>query len=505
MISPRHVTPIALFLVGISHAQFGAPQLISNQPSGPYDVFAADLDGDGDQDVLSTSLNDDRVDWYENLGSGGFGPRQMIGSHPGDNPVDVYAADLDGDGDVDVLSATYLGREVMWYENLGSGAFGPAQVLGFVNGAREIFAADLDGDGDSDVLAVAETSDKVILWENLGSGTFGPNQVISTVVDRPNSLHATDLDGDGDIDVVSAGRNLIAWHENDGAGLFVQHLVAITPADSYGVFTADLDGDGDSDVIAANWVDVTWYENTASGSIFVPHTITTQADGAYAVYATDLDGDGDTDVLSGSLDDDKIAWYENMGSGVFGPQQVVALMQDGGGFAFAIDLDGDGGADVVSADSGLDTISWHQNLGFVGSIYCTGIANSTYERGRIAATGSTLVSGNDVTLLASHLPQGSFGFFLTSQTQGTIAQPGSSVGVLCLSGNIGRYVGAGQILNSGTAGYFSLAIDLTQHPTPTGLVSVAPGETWNFQAWHRDSVSGVATSNFTDAVEVVFL
>jgi len=78
-----------------------------------------------------------------------------------------------------------------------------------------------------------------------------------------------------------------------------------------------------------------------------------------------------------------------------------------------------------------------------------------------------------------------------------VAQPGNSVGVLCLGGAIGRYVRQGQILNSGTLGAFALALDLTGTPTPTGLVSIAPGEAWNFQAWYRDSVGGAATSNFT--------
>jgi hypothetical protein len=47
-------------------------------------------------------------------------------------------------------------------------------------------------------------------------------------------------------------------------------------------------------------------------------------------------------------------------------------------------------------------------------------------------------------------------------------------------------------------------LDLTQHPTPTGFVSVVAGESWSFQAWYRDSIGGVATSNFTDGLEVDF-
>jgi hypothetical protein len=82
--------------------------------------------------------------------------------------------------------------------------------------------------------------------------------------------------------------------------------------------------------------------------------------------------------------------------------------------------------------------------------------------------------------------------------------PGGSQGNLCLGGSIGRYVGPGQIQQSGSTGTVSLAIDLAQHPTPTGLVGVLPGETWNFQCWYRDAVGGMATSNFSDGYEVTF-
>jgi hypothetical protein len=141
----------------------------------------------------------------------------------------------------------------------------------------------------------------------------------------------------------------------------------------------------------------------------------------------------------------------------------------------------------------------------LGTRYCTpAVPNSTGSSTRITATGSNVVALNDVTLATSDMPNNAFGFFLTSQTQGMVAQPGGSLGVLCLSGAIGRYVGPGQIQNSGGAGGFQYMIDLTVHPTPTGIVQVQAGETWNFQCWHRDSVGGAAVSNFSDAISISF-
>ena len=144
--------------------------------------------------------------------------------------------------------------------------------------------------------------------------------------------------------------------------------------------------------------------------------------------------------------------------------------------------------------------------GGVGVSYCQpAVANSTGVPAVMGASGSAVVASNDLVLEATDLPMSSFGFFLTSQMQGSVSNPGGSQGNLCLGGAIGRYVGPGQIQNAGAAGAISLVLDLTSTPTPTGLVSVAAGETWNFQAWYRDAVSGVATSNFTDGLEVAFL
>ena len=141
----------------------------------------------------------------------------------------------------------------------------------------------------------------------------------------------------------------------------------------------------------------------------------------------------------------------------------------------------------------------------LGTNYCgPAVPNSTGSSSSISATGSVVVATNNMGLTASNLPNNSFGFFLTSRTQGLVLQPGGSQGRLCLGGSIGRYVGPGQIKNSGAMGSFSLALNLNQTPTPTGLVAIVTGETWNFQAWHRDSIGGVATSNFTDGLSATF-
>ncbi len=158
-----------------------------------------------------------------------------------------------------------------------------------------------------------------------------------------------------------------------------------------------------------------------------------------------------------------------------------------------------------NVDAGYAILACNLAAFELGVPYCSPtVANSTGAPGVISAEGSLVASMNNLVLSATSLPSSSFGFFITSRMRGFVANPAGSQGNLCLSGAIGRYVGPGQIQQSNAGGEFSLTLNLSQTPTPTGLVNVLPGETWNFQAWYRDSVSGMPTSNFTNGRELTF-
>jgi len=143
--------------------------------------------------------------------------------------------------------------------------------------------------------------------------------------------------------------------------------------------------------------------------------------------------------------------------------------------------------------------------GALGTNYCAANPNSTGAAGSMSASGSPVAANDDLTLTCAEMPNNAFGFFLTSLNQGFVSNPGGSQGNLCLGGAIGRYVGPGQIQQSGSAGEVSLLLVLGQTPTPTGPVVVIAGDTWNYQCWFRDSVGGQAVSNFSDGLEVLFL
>jgi hypothetical protein len=135
--------------------------------------------------------------------------------------------------------------------------------------------------------------------------------------------------------------------------------------------------------------------------------------------------------------------------------------------------------------------------------YGYGNPNSTGDRSFLTMYGDRSTTALK-TLRASALPAASFGFFICGPNFNNVPNPGGSEGVLLVGGSIGRYVAAGQIKSSGANGSFSLEVDPTDLPQPTGSIAVTAGEVWQFQAWHRDSSGGVATSNFTNGVTMLF-
>ena len=121
-------------------------------------------------DVLSSSYYDDKIAWYENDGAAdpSFTARTITTS--ADGAVSVYAADVDNDGDMDVLSASRDDGKIAWYENglsaFGDPTFGSATISTSADGANSVYAADIDNDGDMDILSASVRDDKIAWYEN---------------------------------------------------------------------------------------------------------------------------------------------------------------------------------------------------------------------------------------------------------------------------------------------------------------------------------------------------
>ena len=158
------------------------------------------------------------------------------------------------------------------------------------------------------------------------------------------------------------------------------------------------------------------------------------------------------------------------------------------------------GKDGAGTTLDVKQVSFSVWVGPVGQSYCgPANLNSSGMSARLLASGST-VAGDPLHLIADQLPLQQFGYFLASQTQGFVPNPGGSQGNLCLGGTIARFVS--QIGNSGPQGQITVEVDTSAIPL-SPPIGVQPGETWNFQLWFRDKNPG-PTSNFTDAVAVTF-
>jgi len=367
------IAATASCVVGQSTYFHTQPAISLNAPTA-HDAYAADLDGDGDLDVLAATWGDEKLSLYANDGNGGFLSPQVIDTNIWFHRV--YAVDLDNDGDLDVIGSSAIASHVFaYYINDGTGNFGSRQAVTVGNGgAWAIHAADVDGDSDLDLIIAG--GPRITVYPNDGSGGFPTGQTIAIHGSLLRSVHAADLDQDGDLDIVAAdnvghanGSGSVVWFANDGAGNFgsgqiiEQHLI-LTEV----VQTADLDGDGDMDVLAGAWggyltVRLVWYANDGAGNfgtgkiINATHT-TTDA------YAVDIDGDGDLDVLSSALYSNvpgggrETAWHENNGAGNFSPRHVIGKTLPAWS-CHAADLDGDGDVDALA--SANDKFIWYAN------------------------------------------------------------------------------------------------------------------------------------------------
>ncbi|KAH8084975.1 6-phosphogluconolactonase [Aureococcus anophagefferens] len=245
-------------------------RIITTLADFAYSVFAIDVDGDGDVDVLSASFSDDTVAWYENDGSQSFTERVI--TTLAEWACSVSAIDVDGDGDVDALSASYHDDTIAWYEyDAGEDdeppVFAKHVITTLADEGNTVFAVDLDGDGDVDALSASYNDDTVAWYENDGSQSFA-RRIITNSADAAISVFAIDVDGDGDVDALSASRDddTVAWYENDGSQSFTDRAISNSADGRGGVYAIDLDGDGDVDVLSASQYDdtVAWYENDAS-------------------------------------------------------------------------------------------------------------------------------------------------------------------------------------------------------------------------------------------------
>ena len=335
-------------------------KVVDNTVKQVHAVVAADLEGDGDMDMVATNYVDGEIYWYENDGTGEFMKRVLDANLEGAYPAHV--GDLDGDGDPDILAAGYLADTFAWYRNDGGGNFTRINIDTKSDGAHSIITNDLDQDGDVDLVTSSQDAATIAWYENDGAQNF-ERHIVDTAAIGAKRAEVADIDGDGDKDIILASYDdrQLAWLENINM-TFTKHVFQTGVKGAYYVFPADIDGDGDVDIFHAAKLNnmIAWHRNDGTG-VFEQQPIDTEAYGARSVLGVDLDLDGDVDALASSRQDDTVAWHENDGAGNF-TSHFIDRMADGAYGIFTTDMDYDGDIDVLSGARNSGEVSVHTQI-----------------------------------------------------------------------------------------------------------------------------------------------
>jgi hypothetical protein len=327
----------------------------------------------------------------------------------GSDTGDMEFADLDGDGNMDLISTgsgnmsdgTAHGALTTLYFNDGAGNFTAVSNHGLENiRVSKIALADIDADDDLDLMISGATQGATPLtklYTNDGTGTF--TEVVSTLFDTLENgyFNFGDIDGDTDQDIIYSGSDNIfdvVAFINDGSGNFsLSSDIGVTNIS--GVLELfDADGDNDLDILIMGVdqdeeVVTNLYKNNGAGSYTIFNNAGFNPLNFGDIAIGDTDGDGDKDVLiAGMLDFDvESEFYTNNGDGTFTLAEDVPFMDLGfDGETSFNDFDNDGDLDVFiigSADGGLPNIFSHiyENLGsnnFILSDEFTGAYLSTH-------------------------------------------------------------------------------------------------------------------------------
>jgi hypothetical protein len=349
----------------------------SGNAAGGHGAMWADITGDGLPDVYMPFnwqtqeypdylyINKGVSTWSEEAGARGVIDKDG-GSHG------ACWADLDNDGDYDLVNGTTLpygsnGAQNDIYRNNGSGNFTevtPAAIENVQEATRGVCAFDMDKDGDLDIFSVSgytgssdPSGERNELYENKGNFNFtahtsGP----AYTCPAGQGCIDTDYDGDGEVDLTN----------NGGVNNFPKispSSIGITHRAYSGVSTADIDNDGDLDLLIASDGSAWLYKNDGDGTFTYARSFSS-TDGYMGGFA-DLDNDTDLDLVfagDGSV-------YINNGTGTFssGPSVPNAsALTDPRAVAFA-DIDNDGDVDFMYAGKRVPNKLYRNNYNNTGN------------------------------------------------------------------------------------------------------------------------------------------
>ncbi|RTQ46055.1 T9SS type A sorting domain-containing protein [Hymenobacter gummosus] len=299
-------------------------------------LLPGDLDGDGDLDLLSTEASQTpMMPVYWNNGAGSFqAANSTVPNYGGVNGFSLL--DVDADGDLDVLAwSSAAGYLLEVWRNNGRGVFSIGPTPGHVRlpanaGARDVAVGDVDGDGDLDV-AVASMANRVAVRYNDGTGRFGGSTTFS--LDYNGQFVAlADVDADGDLDLIVTARDnftvKMSIYTNDGDGNFNPVPRTPTLPTMPGcLVVGDVDGDQDVDLLISQeqlGAPSGLLLNDGQGNFTVGPQPAFSAN-SYRLKLADVDGDDDLDIVAPNpVVGGGISIGLNNGRGLFSPGSVVA-------------------------------------------------------------------------------------------------------------------------------------------------------------------------------------
>lgn len=488
--------------------EFEAPFEWTDDPGLLTNIAAADVNGDGEPDVLLSPDEEPIILVALSLPGLEFEEPTRF-ELEGEILVDFAAVDLGRDGSVEIvaLEGDSASRSLSVYE-IEPGAAGVERVLSFPAPGTdaELFAVDdVDGDGDLDV--ALKGGGETILYRGAPTALLTPAVSVGL---SDEVLAFGDLDGDGDLDAVSGDFLSVTVQRNLG-GLLFSPTTTIAPGLAFeDILVTDWTDDGIPDIVAVAELRVALIEGRG-GFLFEPVVTLEilQSDTAErSIQAVDIDRDGDSDLVitpfRTQLSQGALALLNDGQGGVEMPIVIIDKALTISDPLFA-DFDGDGDLDALALLGPSDP-AVAENFAYqpVGSMFCQVMSpNSVGLFGELLAFNDPSSIESPVRLVARDLPPNQFGMIVSSFNFSAPFSPANSAGSLCLFPNIGRYNRPGEIRFTGTNGSFTFDVARDNLRLGTTTTTAMPGTTFGFQAWYRDP-QPTTNSHLTNAIAITY-